>query len=283
MPPPYSYTPWESFVQWITGGNVQLWKCPPIDKVQGRFVDQRKATTGRPFEWAPELRNARLTIGATTTPWDRSVTGIPVQRVAPNAPTQTVTVNNTYMGTVRRVQVPRPPGGFWVEGNPNQFGAWDAHVIVVCVETGEAWELIGFTEATSMALAAGHWRNGALVDGEPVCAANVQMSALLSAPGDPSHRRGLVLTNYVCADGDKKPGTGWPTCGDLLRLTEAAWRSKRLGANAEQLVLIDDLRDGAQIYDRGGVAGLGCVAGADWARSTLPRIPLVHGDFELAV
>ena len=214
MPPPFSYDFWQNLWPSFLGAG---WAPQPVDKITGRFVDQRHTTAGRPLEWAPELRNARLTVGATTSPWDKSITGIPVQRVAPSAPLQTVTVNNTYTGTVRQVKVPRPPRGFWVEGNPNPAGAWDCHVIVVCVETGEAWELIGFTEATSMALAAGHWRNGALVDGEPVCAANVQMSALLSAPGDPSHRRGLVLTNYVGADGDKKPGTGWPACGDLLR------------------------------------------------------------------
>lgn len=281
MPPPYSYDWWQNLWPAVFGAG---WRAPNADPTRDRYLDHTLVQASVPFDWAPELRNAKLTVGNTTTPWDKSITGIPVQRVAKNAPKVTVTVNDTYRGEMRRTAVPRPPGGFWIEGNPNPYGAWDTHVIVVCPETGEAWELIGFTEATTMALGCAHYQNGKLIEGYPVCAANVPMTPLLSAVGDGPHRRGLVLTNYVGADGDKKAGTGWPGCGDVLRLTETSHKRLLLGATAEQRVLIDDLRiSGAKVYDRGGVAGLGCVAGADWARSTLPKIPLVHGDFELVV
>ena len=77
MPPPFSYDFWQNLWPSFLGAG---WAPQPVDKITGRFVDQRHTTAGRPFEWAPELRNARLTVGATTSPWAKSITGIPVQR-----------------------------------------------------------------------------------------------------------------------------------------------------------------------------------------------------------
>ena len=50
MPPPFSYDFWQNLWPSFLGAG---WAPQPVDKITGRFVDQRHTTAGRPLEWAP--------------------------------------------------------------------------------------------------------------------------------------------------------------------------------------------------------------------------------------
>ena len=182
--------------------------------------------------------------------------------------------------------VPVPvTGDWWVEGNPAIGGAWDKHVLLVRPETGESWELIGCTKSVRGCLAFAHYVDGVLVDGMPVCAADVSMSAILANRDDPPHRLGIAMDDYAGRDGSKL--WGFPRCGDVLRLSPAVAGRLAADSTPEQQVILRSLSEhGARIYDRGGSephVSLGLYAGTQWAGSTLSALDVRVSDLELVV
>jgi hypothetical protein len=272
---------------------VPEWRLPIGDAVADRFVDTRTVTRSEPFQWAPELADVKVDATPMLDVWDGSVGGLPVQRVpAKNRRLKSFREDNPWSRTSRTVEVPVPvTGDYWVEGNPNPAGAWDRHVLLTCPETNEQWELIGVDLARSTCLNCAYYRDGGLVSGLHSYAgggvAGVAQSALLFDSGDPPHRLGLAFNDYVGHDGAKEPGTGWPTCGDVFRLSEPAYERHRKTAKGAAATVVRSAREhGFLVYDRTGAttpfAGIGLVAGAQHSGSTLASLDIRLADLELA-
>lgn len=284
---PYSYNFWQQVLPFLRGS----WTCPPGDDVKDRVVDTTRVVASTPYNWPVDLKDARIGFNASSQVWDGSVAGIPIQRVpATNRSWWTFMENNTYTGYIKQRKVPVPIGGaFWTEGNPNADGAWDRHVLLVCPETREAWEMIRVTlnpgAYTGNCLVWAYYKDGNLVDGTHACAAQTSMSKIFLAPNDAPHRLAIGMTNYVGWDGTKDPTSGWPRCGDVLRFSAAA--VKRLTSYAttdEQKNFITSGKDfGFVIYDRGGTHVFQQQSGARWDRSSLKYLPpITYSDLELA-
>jgi len=285
---PYSYNFWQQIFPFLRGS----WVCPKADPVNDRVVDTTKVNASTPYKWPDDLKDVQLRFNASSQVWDGSVAGIPIQRVpATNRKWWTFTENNTYKGTIIDRKVPVPTSGaFWVEGNPNRDGAWDRHVLLVCPETREAWEMIRVTldsgNYRGNCLTWGYYKDGVLVDGTHACAAQQSMSRIFLAQGDKPHRLAIGMTNYVGWDGTKDPSSGWPRCGDVLRLSESSFN--RLTAAAmtqEQKDFLISARDyGFVIYDRGGTHVFQQQSGANWDTSSLRNLPAIrYSDFELVI
>lgn len=298
MPPPHSYTLLEKLI----GFFKNRWRPQRGDRVSDRMVSNAIVRSSAPFQWPVELRDLQLkTEPPGTVPHMDSLPGIPVQRVsATNRQFVVFMVNDTYSGTPPYpIQVPRPPSGFWVEGYPNPLaengasGAWDNHVLIVCPETREAWELIGVNAEINWCLRYGYWKDGKLVFGHSVVAGDIALTSVMWCPGDPDHELGMVMNDYQGADGSKAPNSGWPRCGQKFRLSEAAYqRLIKLQLTAEQRRFVEILRNyGIRLFDRSGQGANStpsavvsiAQAGDAWAGSTLGRLPRITlGDLELA-
>jgi len=284
---------WSPFWRRVFG--IPDWIPPETPYVADRFLDTRRAVASEPVSWASEIGPVPVRITNHSNVWQGSLPGIPIQ-VVPAANRRSVTLleSNPYLGTVRNVSIPLPTEGeFWVEGNPSASGAWDRHVLLVCPESGEAWELIGYDPVGPRCIAASYWLDGKLIDGMEVYAGgsyeNAPMSSILLNRYDPPHRLGLAFNDYIGHDGTKAEESGWPRCGEVLRLSEFA--AARLASNAtvpEQRTFVTSAREyGFLVYDRGGSPAvprihLGQTAGRQWNGTplSLPGLAFTLNDLE---
>jgi hypothetical protein len=281
MPPPYSYTFWQQVLPFLRGS----WVHPPGDQVADRRLNTAKVAAAEPFAWPAELRSQQVSFDAGQPPWEGSVAGFPIQRVpARDRQWRTWTENNTYTGRVTQRLIPVPQGNVeWVEGNPNADGAWDRHVLLVCPETREAWELIRANPDLRTCLVYAHWIDGKLVEGMPVNAGQVMQTGILLGRDDPPHRMGLAMTNYVGWDGTMPESSGWPRCGDVFRLRREALERivVAAGATAEQRAWANAAHvHGFVLYDRGGKHAFVQQAGTRWADTSLRQLAVTLGDLE---
>lgn len=305
--PKFEYTVAEQAVQSLAPGffkDMMLrwmpnkWQPPKVAPFSTfeRPLDRTLIQARERFEWPTELRIPLALTPPNVVPYENSIGGQPLQRVAVNAPTQTwVEIDTIHRGGpgaphVRDVQVPVPvDNDWWIEGHPAISGAWDHHVLLVRPETAEAWEMIGANRLTKTCLLWGHWKNGGLVDGTPVCASQVSLTSVLYNRFDPEHTMGLYMNDYRDADGTKTSGSGWPRCGDHYALSNTAYAALRQRSRTpEQRAFIEAAYHyGFKIYDRTGhqapSIGVGMFAGAQWAGSSISGITILATDLDLVV
>lgn len=286
----YQFTFWQQFFRnnefWLRLVGERPWSTPFIDPDLRRPLNTTRAEASVPFDWAPELRDVRLTVKAHGRVVENSLPGFPIQAVSDSPRWRTMTEFNFWghPGGARRVPVPAV-GDYWVRGNPNRKGAWDRHWVGTDGRT--SWEALGMDLDFQTLGAWCVWHDGEVIEGRPPTAANISLAAHVLDRFSAPHRICFGMNDYVGVDGKKLPGTGWPTCGDTFRLTEAAFLrelQKDIGVDAIQY--LQCLRTyGATLRDRNGMAtpqaSVDTTAGAQWVGHGLGAVTVTLADLEL--
>jgi len=174
--------------------------------------------------------------------------------------------------------VPLPASGRYEHcGGPNV--ASDRHVCIFDPVTREVHELIQFDEhapdtpVTNQALGWGVWKDGVLVEGDSVTATETAISSVIwdrnsrNAP----HRLGMVLSDYVGADGTLTNG---PEAGGIFYLPSESESYKAMFAlGGECAALAKAASDyGIKLFDRSGYGSETINNGAPVRKTKTPTI-----------
>jgi hypothetical protein len=264
------------------------WQTPTIDRDLARPYNLTQATAAEPFPWAPELVDVPLVVTAHGRVVENSLPGFPIQRIDPNPRYRTFTEFNFWghANGPRRVPIPAA-GDYWVRGHPARQAAWDRHWVGSDGVT--SWEALGMDLAAGTLGAWCVWHDGEVLEGRPPTAANISLAAHVLDRFDPPHRICFGMSDYVGVDGKKQPGSGWPTCGDTFRLSEAAFLRElaKPSVGVDAIQYLQSLRTyGVTLRDRNGSpvpnARVDCTAGAQWNGHGLGSVTVRLSDLELA-
>lgn len=303
----FEYSPLEQQVQgwqpgWFKDAVLNtLWDrwYPPSAPIMDRNQDRARVTKTKPYQWAKEVADVRIKVEPPSTGvWLNAMYGMPLQRVALNAPMvewiewDTIAKGSPSNPAVRKVNVPLPvDNAWWPEEGPQIGGGSDKHVMLYRPETQEAWELLGATPGLRMCLKMAYWQKDTIRrDDIPVCAGGKRMTSFMRQVGDKGCVVPLVCSNYIGGDGSMAPNSGWPTCGARYALsTDAYKRLKETHKNdPEALALTEDAyTHGFFVYDRSRqlspTFGVGYYAGKQWGNlpQTLQKMNIYMKDLML--
>lgn len=239
-----NWSPWLRSLCWW----IPTWRVPRCE-VKSRPLDTTEVVESVPVEWPAELADVALDCDVgTNLVAGVTLAGMPMQPAGPAA--RTVTVNDTYTGTLYRTEVPIP-GDPWVEGMPLRGGNYDRHWIGVGPEFID--EVLQLNHRTGWCLRWGRWDwAGNLVGGTPVTASGEALHRLSYTVGDPEHRLAIGFYDYGGVDGTRP--WPFPRCGQVARLSRAAFdREMKMAKTPEARIVLTSLhRRGARFHDRTG-------------------------------
>lgn len=287
---------------WTSG--TPDWACPPPDRPPIIRDTTPAGTVVEEVVWGKYDLPVKIETSTLTEPAYGSFvqTGMPMEKVPVSPAHMPVWIDSPWHGNQRMELIPIPAGEdqlqvtfqgskgtAWLEGMPQQGGAYDHHWIGFQAD-GSSWELIGARWVLDPRVGQFAWwatecalwdKDGKLMSGNPATAAGVQLSSMIVTPAvlaSPA-RVGVVFPNYADRDGTDK--TAPIKCGDVLRLRKPPDPAKVTG---DQYLLQTVLyTHGMKIFDRMGenVKNVSLVtqAGEPWKGSNLAGLNLKTSDF----
>lgn len=181
--------------------------------------DRRLVGTTKSCDWAHMSDHMTNRQNVAQVGSDGVGSGVPIQQG--RLDTRTLYWGGGY-GRVEQytTTIPKPrSGGYWTTGYP--LPAFDRHCIIV--EAGDptiVHELIQFDPNAprrdkgwpQQAMGWGRWKDGFLIDGRPTTAPDLPQHPYIWGPGsaDNPHMQGLVVDDYLGADGSKAFAARYP-------------------------------------------------------------------------